>query len=132
HISRKGLGENEDHEIDASALPAQGFARRVLYPWNHHEPDRKAPEELDLLNERLKAVAPKCEVRAVTLPVLHAANTASSEKDTKKEGEKEVSIQLGLFAKEDIPAGEIILRESSMLTATNRLHDDLCDACNAP
>jgi len=24
------------------------------------------------------------------------------------------------------------LRESSLLTATNRLHDDLCDACNSP
>ena len=135
YISRKGLGEHEDHEINASALPAQGFARRVLYPWNHHEPDRKAPEELDLLNERLKDVAPKCEVRAVALPVLHTANPnpeKDAEKDTKKEGEEEVSIQLGLFAKEDIPAGEIILRESSMLTATNRLHDDLCDACNAP
>lgn len=132
YISRKGLGENEDHEIDASALPAQGFARRVLYPWNHHEPDRKAPEELNLLNERLKGVAPRCEVRAVALPVLHTANPNPDENAQKEAEKEEVSIQLGLFAKEDIPAGEIILRESSMLTATNRLHDDLCDACNAP
>ena len=122
-------------EIDASVLPAQGFARRVLYPWNTHEPDRKAPETLALLNERLKDVAPRCEVRAVALPALQ--NQRSEQHDDQKEGEEgegegEVSIQLGLFACEDIPAGEIILRESSMLTATNRLHDDLCDACNSP
>ncbi|KAJ5156955.1 uncharacterized protein N7482_008055 [Penicillium canariense] len=108
--------------IDPVVLPAQGFARRILYPWNEHEPDRRAPEELATLNERLKDVAPKCEVRAVTLPALHGATP----------DEEEVSIQLGLFAKEDIAPDEIILRESSLLTATNRLHDDLCDACNAP
>ncbi|KAJ5688574.1 hypothetical protein N7462_002966 [Penicillium macrosclerotiorum] len=108
--------------IDSAVLPAQGFARRVLYPWNEHEPDRRAPEELRLLNERLHGVAPKCEVRAVALPLLHGATP----------DEEEVSVQLGLFAKEDIAPDEIILRESSLLTATNRLHDDLCDACNAP
>ncbi|CAG8947572.1 unnamed protein product [Penicillium salamii] len=108
--------------INPSQLPGQGFARRVLYPWNEHEPDRRSPETLSLLNERLSTIAPKCEVRAVSLPVLH---------DTADDS-MEVSIQLGLFAKEDISPDEIILRESSLLTATNRLHDDLCDACNAP
>ncbi|KAJ5179128.1 hypothetical protein N7492_002338 [Penicillium capsulatum] len=108
--------------IDPAVLPAQGFARRVLYPWNEHEPDRRAPEELTLLNNRLADIAPKCEVRAVALPALHGSNP----------DEVEVSVQLGLFAKEDVAADEIILRESSLLTATNRLHDDLCDACNAP
>ncbi|PKY04803.1 hypothetical protein P168DRAFT_303951 [Aspergillus campestris IBT 28561] len=120
----------DDIQIDPSRLPAQGYARRVLYPWNTHEPDRKAPETLALLNERLKTVAPKCEVRAVALPALHNTPTPT---DTKEQGqEQEVSIQLGLFAKEDLHPGEVILRESSLLTATNRLHDDLCDACNAP
>ncbi|CAG7984586.1 unnamed protein product [Penicillium salamii] len=108
--------------INPRQLPGQGFARRVLYPWNEHEPDRRSPETLSLLNERLSTIAPKCEVRAVSLPVLH---------DTADDS-MEVSIQLGLFAKEDISPDEIILRESSLLTATNRLHDDLCDACNAP
>ncbi|CAG8061651.1 unnamed protein product [Penicillium olsonii] len=108
--------------INPRQLPGQGFARRVLYPWNEHEPDRRSPETLSMLNERLSVIAPKCEVRAVSLPVLHA--TADDNMD--------VSIQLGLFAKEDISPDEIILRESSLLTATNRLHDDLCDACNAP
>lgn len=59
----------------------------------------------------------------MALPALHGVSSA---------GEEEVSVQLGLFAKEDIAADEIILRENSLLTATNRLHDDLCDACNAP
>lgn len=121
------LRTKSDHDIDLSSidpavLPAQGFARRVLYPWNEHEPDRRAPEELQLLNQRLADIAPKCEVRAVALPALHGSDP----------DETEVSVQLGLFAKEDIAADEIILRESSLLTATNRLHDDLCDACNAP
>ena len=121
----------DDIQVDPSRLPAQGYARRVLYPWNTHEPDRKAPETLALLNERLKTVAPKCEVRAVALPALHNSPAPSSSDDVKKQ-EPEVSIQLGLFAKEDLLPGEVILRESSLLTATNRLHDDLCDACNAP
>lgn len=119
----KNEGEIDLLAIDPAVLPAQGFARRVLYPWNEHEPDRRAPEELAFLNKRLEIVAPKCEVRAVALPALH---TGTGE-DT-----GEVSVQLGLFAKEAIEPNEIILRESSLLTATNRLHDDLCDACNAP
>jgi nuclear receptor interaction protein len=107
-----------------ASLPGQGYARRVLYSWNAHEPDRKAPETLNLLNKRLETVAPNLEVKAVALPALHG--------DANTEQEGEVSIQLGLFAKRDLQAGEIILRESSLLTATNRLHDDLCDACNGP
>ncbi|KAL3481162.1 putative MYND domain protein [Aspergillus californicus] len=117
-------------EINPSVLKAQGFARRILYPWNTHEPDRKSPETLNLLNQRLKEVAPKCEVRAVALPVLHAAK--DQDENQNQEKEEEVSIQLGLFAKEDLIPGESILHESSLLTATNRLHDDLCDACNGP
>ncbi|PWY86960.1 WD40 repeat-like protein [Aspergillus heteromorphus CBS 117.55] len=128
YLARKGAPAAEDDtHINPSALNAQGFARRVLYPWNEHEPDRKSPDTLQLLNERLKDVAPKCEVRAVALPALHSTTTTDNEPET-----EEVSIQLGLFAKEDISPDEIILRESSLLTATNRLHDDLCDACNAP
>ncbi|KAL1999707.1 hypothetical protein VTN02DRAFT_4138 [Thermoascus thermophilus] len=122
-------------DFDPAALNVQGYARRVLYPWNEHEPDRKAPETLRLLNERLKDVAPKCEVKAVALPALHhttATSTATTTSTSAVEEDGAVSIQLGLFAKEDIAPGEILLRESSLLTATNRLHDDLCDACNGP
>ncbi|RAL12127.1 putative MYND domain protein [Aspergillus homomorphus CBS 101889] len=126
---------------DPSVLPAQGFARRVLYPWNEHEPDRKAPATLALLNEKLRTVAPKCEVRAVALPALHSTTTNTTtptdptnpaKKEEEKEEEEEVSVQLGLFAKEAIAPGETLLHETSLLTATNRLHDDLCDACNGP
>ncbi|KAL2863939.1 uncharacterized protein BJX67DRAFT_374255 [Aspergillus lucknowensis] len=128
YYASKGLDpKNESGEINSSALKAQGFARRILYPWNTHEPNRKAPETLSLLNERLKDIAPKCEVRAVALPVLHPGPTSQGEQE-----EGDISIQLGLFAKEDLSPGETILRESSLLTATNRLHDDLCDACNGP
>ncbi|KAL4821505.1 hypothetical protein BDW67DRAFT_172263 [Aspergillus spinulosporus] len=126
---------NDETRLDSSKLKAQGFARRILYPWNEHEPDRKSPETLRLLNERLKDIAPKCEVRAVALPVLHetaTANKKEKEDEGEKGGEEEVSIQLGLFAKEDLAPGEVILHESSLLTATNRLHDDTCDACNGP
>ncbi|PTU23423.1 hypothetical protein P175DRAFT_0432153 [Aspergillus ochraceoroseus IBT 24754] len=143
-IKRRYYGRNPSGMgIDIQKLNAQGSARRILYPWNEHEPDRKAPDTLLLLNERLKDVAPKCEVRAVALPALHSTTattttttTADQEtppKDNDKEQEDgEVSIQLGLFAKEDLFPGETILHETSLLTATNRLHDDLCDACNGP
>lgn len=39
--------------------------------------------------------------------------------------------QLGIFAKENIPPGEVILEEKSMLTAIGRLHEFFCDACSA-
>lgn len=39
--------------------------------------------------------------------------------------------QLGVFAKEDIPPGEQILQEKSLLTAVSRLHEFYCDACSA-
>ncbi|EEP81869.1 conserved hypothetical protein [Uncinocarpus reesii 1704] len=127
----QGLQSGRGETFDPAGLQVQGCARRVVYPWNSHEPDRNSPQIVELLNERLKKVAPKCEVRAVELPLLHgleaAARTGSDSE--RKEG---ISIQLGLFAKEDIAPGEVILHESSMLTATNRLHDDLCDACNSP
>ncbi|PYH50004.1 WD repeat-containing protein [Aspergillus saccharolyticus JOP 1030-1] len=82
---------------DPSALPAQGYARRILYPWNTHEPDRKAPDTLDLLNEKLRTVAPKCEVRAVALPALHSTtatkpittNTSSAEQQQQEKEEDE-------------------------------------------
>lgn len=125
-------------DFEPSLLNSQGFARRILYPWNTHEPERKSPETLELLNKMLSEVSSKCEVRAVTLPALHSPLVDEQDKKMGKcsqkeeESEPEVSIQLGLFAKEDIAPGEIILRESSFLTATNRLHDDFCDACNGP
>ncbi|KAL1956852.1 hypothetical protein VTO42DRAFT_6700 [Malbranchea cinnamomea] len=121
-------GVSDALDFDPARLDAQGVARRVVYPWNDHEPDRNSPDVIRFLNERLRSVAPKCEVRAVVLPSLHGSSDTTAVSISR--ANERVSIQLGLFAKEDIAPGETLLRESSMLTATNRLHDDLCDACN--
>ena len=131
--ARKGKDGNDDAKdddeaFDIASLDAQGLARRVIYPWNTHEPDRNSPDVVKLLNQRLSLVAPKCEVRSVALPALHGPAVG----DTGEKGshDEKVSIQLGVFAKQDIFQGETLLHEASMLTATNRLHDDICDACN--
>lgn len=107
-------------------LPEQGYIRRELYPWNHHEPDRLSEESLRVLNEEMKRVAPKCEVRAVSLPLL--------EKDTPQDPSTPSPTikQLGIFATEDIAPRETVLLETSLLAANNRLYDPLCDACSAP
>ena len=39
--------------------------------------------------------------------------------------------QLGVFAKEDVLPGELILEEKSLLTAIGRLRESFCDACSA-
>ncbi|EFR02982.1 hypothetical protein MGYG_09106 [Nannizzia gypsea CBS 118893] len=130
-IKEAAISTNKDlSDFDPTTLPAQGHARRSLYPWNTHEPDRNKPQVVQFLNERLAQIAPKCEVRTTALPSLHdSVVDGNIREDITLEGGS-VSIQLGLFAKEDIAPGEVILHESSMLTATNRLHDDICDACN--
>ena len=104
-------------------LPDQGSVRRELYPWNHYEPDRFSFASISFLNAEMAAVAPKCSVLSVTLPLL-------TEDGTKNLSEPIVR-QLGIFAKEDIAPGEVVLHESSLLTANNRLHDPLCDACSS-
>lgn len=104
-------------------LPEQGHARRELYPWNSHEPDRFAEESLRFLDSQMKKAAPKCEVRVVSLPVLENDTSSKPSATTK---------QLGIFATSDIAPHETVLQETSLLTANNRLHDPLCDACSAP
>lgn len=124
-----------DMDIAQSQLPAQGSARRELYPWNSYEPNRSSREILDLLNERMKEVAPKIEVRATELPNLRGIPDATEVRDGKASEEDEAPktiLQLGLFAAEDMSPGEVILRERTLLTSTNRLHDELCEACNGP
>ncbi|CAL8575658.1 hypothetical protein XPA_001569 [Xanthoria parietina] len=108
-------------------LPNQGRARRELYPWNHHEPDRFSEESLTFLDQEMKKVAPKCEVRAVSLPVLETGSLSNPLPKPSATIQ-----QLGVFATEDIAPHEIVLQERSLLTANNRLHDPLCDACSAP
>ncbi len=107
-------------------LPEQGSVRRELYPWNTHEPDRFSKSTLASLSNEVKKVAPKCEVRAVSLPILQE-NTSSPATSLPP-----TITQLGLFATADIAPGETVLHESSLLTANNRLHDPLCDACSSP
>lgn len=111
--------------IEPSSLPDWGMVRREVYPWNIHEPDRFSEESLRFLNKELSTMAPKCVVQAATLPVLleTASNTDSYDIiPTCK--------QLGVFAKEDIAAGETVLQEYSLVTANNRLKDSVCDACS--
>lgn len=113
-------------DISISSLPEYGLVRREVYPWNDHEPDRFAPESLAALNADLSRMAPKCAVEVATLPVLleGASNTDGYEIiPTCK--------QLGVFAQEDIAAGEVVLEEYSLLTANNRLKDSVCDACSS-
>lgn len=120
-----------DKRKERGASDVQGYAKREVYPWNNHEPDRSSQGTLRKLNENLSQVAPKCEVRVVTLPKLFYEVDGVS--GTWPYGPKPTSsTQLGLFAKEDIAPREVVLEETSLLTATNRFHDNLCDACNAP
>ena len=116
----KYAGTNDDVKSnDSSTWPDAGFVRREHYSWNDFEPDRLA--ELEAINELMRQVAPKLEVLAVDLPDLTAEPV---------NGTLPVSKQLGVFAKEAIAPGEIVLEERTLLTGTNKLQDALCDACN--
>ncbi|MCJ1287772.1 hypothetical protein MMC26_007124 [Xylographa opegraphella] len=109
--------------FDPAELSDHGSVRRELYPWNTHEPDRFSTQSLSILNAELSKVAPKCSVVAVDLPLLTEDNTRAAARTTVK--------QLGIFANENIAPGETVLHETSILTANNRLHDPLCDACSS-
>lgn len=113
-------------DYESSDLPDHGLVRREVYPWNDHEPDRFSEESLQTLNEDLQKMAPKCAVQASTLPVLLDSACA----DTDGYDIIPTCKQLGVFALEDIPAGEPVLREYSLLTANNRHKDMVCDACS--
>lgn len=122
--SLEAKGESIEH-ADVEDYPDRGLVRREQYPWNHHEPDRFSDECLHFLNEELSSVAPKLEVKASELPVLTSGSS------TKQPSELvSISKQLGLFAKEDVSPGKLILEERSLLTAISRLHDSYCDACS--
>jgi hypothetical protein len=110
-------------DYDKNDLPDDGLVRRELYPWNDHEPDRFSEETLAHLNARLADMAPKCEVRVATLPVLIEGIKDDTPTTT-------TCKQLGLFAKADIAPGEVVLDEYSLVTASNRLKDSFCDACS--
>lgn len=111
---------DKDEKYSVVNWPDSGYVRREVYPWNEHEPDRL--RDLDVLNELMAEVAPKLEVKLVNLPTL-ASDPSNACSDTVQ--------QFGVFAKEDVGPREVILDETSMLTANNRLQDTLCDACSA-
>lgn len=128
---RQSLPGQDQTEFDPKTdLPEQGSVRRELYPWNIHEPDRFSKSSLAFLNSEIRKVAPKCEIRDVSLPLLHehAPKNPSIDPSTPPPTIQ----QLGIFATEDIDPNETVLHESSLLTANNRLHDPLCDACSSP
>lgn len=112
-------------DIEVEDYPDKGLVRRENYPWNEHEPDRFSDECLQFLNDEMANIAPRLEVKISELPLL-------SHDSPGQESGQEVRFvkQLGVFAKEDITAGEEVLKERSLLTAVSRLHDTYCDACS--
>ena len=113
-------------------FPGTGSVRREIYPWNHHEPDRCSEETLTSLGSEMQKCASKCEIRTVQLLVLTDGSLCESSSDRDDRVSKLPTVkQLGLFATEDIEPFETVLLEPSILTANNRLHEPLCDACSA-
>ena len=137
---KNGLVGMEDLFSRDSKLSTSGFSRREIYPWNSYEPDRSSDDTLGELNSRLKNAAPGLEARSTALPVLHDLPKRSSAgaacksilSNSSIQHNEAVSIQLGLFATENLAPGTSILREKSLLTAIRSLHTSLCDACASP
>ena len=123
-VARRRFRRGDEESVNINNLPDRGVVRREVYPWNRHEPDRCGDESLAFLNQQLRAMAPKCEVRASELPVLLEGASNTDDYDIIP-----TCLQLGLFAKEDIAAGELVLQEYSLLTANNRHKESTCDAC---
>lgn len=116
HFGEATLSDDHSNPL---AWPENGQVRRECYPWNTYEPSRL--DDLAILNDMMKAVAPKLEVKAARLPELSL---------TTSDGPAGEVIQLGVFARENIQPGETVLKETSLLTANNKLQDALCDACS--
>lgn len=131
----QGLGKNRKRQlqqdpawddgppfIPREGLPENGAARREIYPWNDHEPDRFSKETLSIINTECKKYSPKCEIRAVQLPILDSSNSSKPSQTIK---------QLGIFATTPIAPHETVLLEPSVITSSTRLHDPFCDACSS-
>ena len=114
----------KDH-INMQELPDHGMVRREVYPWNDYEPDRLSEETLTFLNKELKEIAPKCVVKVARLPILLDGPT-----DTDGYAIIPTAKQLGLFARNKMAPGDIVLKEYSLVTASNRHKDSVCDACS--
>ncbi|KAL2168191.1 hypothetical protein VTG60DRAFT_308 [Thermothelomyces hinnuleus] len=123
-VARRRLRKGSDEPIEIHMLPDRGVVRREVYPWNTHEPDRFSADSLSFLNSKLAKIAPKCEVKVSSLPVLLDGASNTDQYDIIP-----TCNQLGLFAKQDIGPGEPVLEEYSLLTANNRHKESTCDAC---
>lgn len=128
-------------EIEPARLRNAGYARREIYPWNNHEPDRTSLQAVDALNKSLSMVAPELEVQLVELPVLEGsentdsilsgAGTKSSTAESAQIEKYGRNLQFGLFAKVDLPCSSPILHEASVLTAVRPLDASLCYNCGS-
>ena len=105
----------------ATATPGSGGkARRFVYPWNTHEPDRFSKATVRHLNDDVvPRSSSNIEIRVVKLPLL--GETAEVLGETQ---------HLGMFATKDIAVGELCLREESALTVvTDPAEGGLCEYC---
>lgn len=116
---------DRSHFSPRTDLPENGLVRREIYPWNNHETDRFSEDSMSFLNAEVKEVAPKCEIRAVKLPIV---NTHAFYREDKKPA---TITQLGVFASKDISPNETVLLEPSVLTSSTGLFEPLCDACSS-
>lgn len=123
------LSDYQQHSGNLDDLPARAMVRRDLYSWNQHEANRYSNTSISLLNNMLSNVAPKLEVRVTELPDLSVKDSESASPATTSAQAKTIR-QLGVFAKEDLQPGDLVLDELSLLTATSRLNDTFCDACS--
>jgi hypothetical protein len=124
------LSELEQVQLDTSTH--FGLARREIYPWNKHEPDRMSKESLDEINSKLKDLAPNLEARVSILPALSILTLTDEQQELVADGERpahETSKQLGLFAKTNLPPSTKVLEDHSVLTAIRPHGEALCDAC---
>lgn len=131
HFAARGFSL-DDEDITREDYPDRTVVRRELYPWNTFEPDRYSSGSLALLNQQISAVAPKLEARVTELPLLSPDTDPVTGRDPSGESAPSTIKQLGVFVREEVAPGEVILDEKSLLTANARLHDSYCDACSAP
>ena len=128
-------------KIEPGRLRNLGYARREIYQWNNHEPDRTSSQAVEALNELLEPAAPNLEVRLVELPRLekssmeiqnsHDLVSSSSKLKSLQFDRPSTSLQFGIFAKVDIPSSSSILREDSVLTAVRPIDASLCYNCGS-
>lgn len=122
HLQKESMRDDPDFD-PREDLPGNGFARREIYPWNKHEPDRFLEKHITYINREMKKSAPKCKVHVTELPLLDGDASYDALKPTTIK-------QLGIFAMSDIDPHEPVLLEPSVLTSSTGLHDPFCDACS--